>query len=46
MSKKNSVLRFIFDILLWSFINELRVCSIQTHFEGFYNLINKVYEIN
>ena len=42
----SGLLRFIFDIVLWSFINELRVCSIQTHFEGFYNLINKVYEIN
>ena len=42
----SGVLRFIFDLLLWSFINELRLCSMQTHFDGFYNLINKVYEIN
>ena len=42
----SGLLRFIFDILLWSFITELRICSLQTRFDGFYNLINKVYEIN
>ena len=42
----SGLLRFIFDLLLWSFINELRICSMQTHFDGFYNLINKIYEIN
>ena len=42
----SGVLRFIFDLVLWSFINELRLCSMQTHFDGFYNLINKLYEIN
>ena len=42
----SGLVRFIFDIIFWAFIVELRVCSIQTHFGGFYNLINKIYEIN
>ena len=42
----SGLLRFIFDIILWAFITELRVCGIQIHNESFYNLINKIYEIN
>ena len=42
----SGLLRFIFDIILWSFITELRVCSIQTHYEGFYDVVNKIYEMN
>ena len=42
----SGLVRFIFFIIFWAFIVELRVCSIQTHFGGFYNLINKIYEIN
>ena len=42
----SGLLRFIFDIILWSFITELRVCSIQTHFEEFYDIVNKLYEMN
>ena len=42
----SGLLRLIFDIIFWAFIIELRVCSIQTHFGGFYNLVNKIYELN
>ena len=42
----SGLIRFIFDIILWSFITELRVCSIQTHFGGFYDIVNKIYELN
>ena len=42
----SGLIRFIFDILLWSFITELRVCSLQTHFGGFYDIVNKIYELN
>ena len=42
----SGLLRFIFDIILWAFITELRVCGIQIHNKGFYDLINKIYEIN
>ena len=42
----SGLLIFIFDIILWAFFAELRLCSIQSHNEGFYNFINKLYEMN
>ena len=42
----SGLLRFIFDIIFWAFIVELRMCGIHIYNKGFYNLINYIYEIN
>ena len=42
----SGLLRFIFDIILWAFMVELRVCSMEIRHGDAYNLINKLYEMN
>ena len=42
----SGLLRFVFDIILWAFMVELRVCSMEIRHGDAYNLINKLYEMN
>ena len=42
----SGLVRFVFDILLWGVISKLRKHSIKIHHEKYYNIINKIYEIN
>ena len=42
----SGLIRFIFDTLLWTIISKLRVHSIKIYNEKYYNIINKIYEIN
>ena len=42
----SGLIRFVFDILLWGVISKLRKHSIKIHHEKYYNIINKIYEIN
>ena len=42
----SGLIRFVFDTLLWAIISKLRVHSIKIYNEKYYNIINKIYEIN
>ena len=42
----SGLIRFVFDIILWTIIIGLRYCSIKLHYRGFYNLLKKLYEMN
>ena len=42
----SGLVRLIFDLILWGVISKLRVHSIKIRNETYYNIINKIYEIN